>query len=50
MSFMSDRIFVDANILVYARDLSAGDRHAKASAVVESLWGRILVMKPMEYK
>jgi predicted nucleic acid-binding protein len=38
MSFMSDRIFVDTNILVYAHDLSAGDRHAKASAVIESLW------------
>jgi predicted nucleic acid-binding protein len=38
MSFMSDRIFVDTNVLVYAHDLSAGDRHAKASAVIESLW------------
>ena len=35
---MSDRIFVDTNILVYAHDLSAGDRHAKASAIIESLW------------
>jgi predicted nucleic acid-binding protein len=35
---MSDRIFVDTNILVYAHDLSAGDRHAKAVAVIESLW------------
>ena len=35
---MSDKIFVDTNILVYAHDLSAGDRHAKASAVIESLW------------
>ena len=35
---MSDRIFVDTNILVYAHDLSGGDRHAKASAVVEGLW------------
>jgi predicted nucleic acid-binding protein len=34
MSFMSDRIFVDTNILVYAHDLSAGDRHAKASAAL----------------
>jgi len=34
---MSDRIFVDTNILVYAHDLSAGDRHAKALAVIESL-------------
>jgi predicted nucleic acid-binding protein len=38
MSFMSDRVFVDTNILVYAHDLSAGDRHAKASAVIASLW------------
>jgi predicted nucleic acid-binding protein len=38
MSFMSDRIFVDTHILVYAHDLSAGDRHAKASAIIESLW------------
>jgi predicted nucleic acid-binding protein len=38
MSFMSDRIFVGTNILVYAHDLSAGDRHAKAFAVIESLW------------
>jgi len=29
---------VDTNILVYAHDLSAGDRHAKASAIMESLW------------
>ena len=35
---MKDRIFVDTNILVYAHDLSSGDRHAKASAVIESLW------------
>jgi len=35
---MSDRIFVDTNILVYSHDLSAGDRHAKALAVIESLW------------
>jgi len=35
---MSDRIFVDTNILVYAHDLSAGDRHTKAFALIESLW------------
>lgn len=35
---MRDRIFVDTNILVYAHDLSTGDRHAKAFAVIESLW------------
>jgi predicted nucleic acid-binding protein len=38
MSFMSDKIFVDTNILVYAHDLSAGDRHAKVSSVIEGLW------------
>jgi len=35
---MSDRIFVDTSILIYAHDLSAGDHHAKACAVIESLW------------
>jgi predicted nucleic acid-binding protein len=38
MSFMSDRIFVDTNILVYAHDLSSGDCHVRASAVMASLW------------
>ena len=37
MSFMEDRIFVDANILVYADDLSAGDRHVKDSIIIEIL-------------
>ena len=35
---MKDRIFVDTNILVYAHDLSAGDRHARAFAIIEKLW------------
>ncbi len=35
---MSDRVFVDTNILVYAHDLSAQDRHTRAAAIVESLW------------
>ena len=35
---MSDKIFVDTNILVYAHDLSSGERHATASAIIESLW------------
>lgn len=35
---MSDKIFVDTNILVYAHDLSAQNRHEKASSVIESLW------------
>ncbi len=35
---MKDRIFVDTNILVYAHDLSGGDSHASACAIIESLW------------
>jgi len=35
---MSDRVFVDTNILVYAHDLSAQDRHTRAATIVESLW------------
>jgi predicted nucleic acid-binding protein len=38
MSFMSDRIFVDTNILVYAHDLSAGERHDRASSIIIGLW------------
>jgi predicted nucleic acid-binding protein len=38
MSFMSDNSFVDTNILVYAHDLSTGDRHSNASALIEGLW------------
>ena len=35
---MSDRYFVDTNILMYAHDASAGDKHARARALVENLW------------
>jgi predicted nucleic acid-binding protein len=35
---MSDRYFVDTNILVYAHDTAAGDKHARAKALVEDLW------------
>ncbi len=35
---MNDRIFVDTNILVYAYDLSAGERHDRASAIIIGLW------------
>jgi predicted nucleic acid-binding protein len=35
---MNDKIFVDTNILVYAHDLSAGNRHVSARAVIEKLW------------
>lgn len=35
---MNDRTFVDTNILVYAHDLSARERHTKAAAILEMLW------------
>ncbi len=35
---MSDKIFVDTNILVYAHDLSSTDRHTKAATIIENLW------------
>jgi predicted nucleic acid-binding protein len=35
---MSDRYFVDTNILMYAHDTAAGEKHEKAKAVVEKLW------------
>ena len=35
---MSDKYFVDTNILVYAHDRSAGLKHQRAAALVERLW------------
>jgi predicted nucleic acid-binding protein len=35
---MSDRYFVDTNVLVYAHDSSAGSKHERARALVEELW------------
>ena len=35
---MSDKYFVDTNILMYAHDTSAGEKHERAKAVVEELW------------
>lgn len=35
---MSDRCFVDTNILVYAHDRSAGSRHQRARQLIEDLW------------
>lgn len=35
---MSDRYFVDTNILMYAHDASAGAKHGRAKALVEQLW------------
>jgi predicted nucleic acid-binding protein len=35
---MSDRYFVDTNILMYAHDAGAGEKHHVARALVEGLW------------
>ncbi len=35
---MSDRCFVDTNILMYAHDSAAGEKHERAKALVEELW------------
>jgi predicted nucleic acid-binding protein len=35
---MSDRYFVDTNILMYAHDTSAGAKHERAKALVKELW------------
>ena len=35
---MSDKYFVDTDILMYAHDTSAGAKHERAKAVVEDLW------------
>ena len=35
---MSDKFFVDTNILMYAHDTWAGTKHDRARALVEDLW------------
>jgi predicted nucleic acid-binding protein len=35
---MTDKVFVDTNILVYAHDLDAGNKHDKAVEIVSQLW------------
>lgn len=35
---MSDKYFVDTNILVYAHDRSAGVKHKRAQMLLEQLW------------
>ncbi len=38
MSSTRDKIFVDSNVLIYAHDLDAGDRHVRAVTIVRKLW------------
>ena len=35
---MSDKVFVDTNVLVYAHDRSAGRKHHQARALLERVW------------
>jgi len=35
---MSDKCFVDTNILLYAHDRSAGIKHTRAKALLKELW------------
>jgi predicted nucleic acid-binding protein len=35
---MSDKYFIDTNVLMYAHDTSAGAKHERARALVEELW------------
>jgi predicted nucleic acid-binding protein len=35
---MSDRCFIDTNILVYAHDRASGTKHERARSLVEQLW------------
>jgi predicted nucleic acid-binding protein len=37
---MSDKIFVDTNVLIYAYDADAGIKRDTAAAVLRDLWGR----------
>lgn len=37
---MSDKIFVDTNILIYAHDVDAGRKHEIAKGVLHELWRR----------
>jgi predicted nucleic acid-binding protein len=37
-NFMSDKAFVDTNILVYAHEPAPGVKHERASALIEKLW------------
>lgn len=34
----ASRQFVDTNVLVYAHDVTAGDKHLRARALIEELW------------
>jgi len=35
---MTDKVFVDTNVLIYAHDLDAGLKHDRAAAIIADLW------------
>jgi len=35
---MSDKTFIDTNVLIYAHDIDAGAKHQVAKAVLQKLW------------
>ena len=35
---MSDKTFIDTNVLIYAHDVDAGAKHETAKAVIDELW------------
>jgi predicted nucleic acid-binding protein len=37
---MSGKVFVDTNVLVYAHDISSGEKHRIAKQLVKELWDR----------
>lgn len=37
----AEHVFVDTNILVYAHDSDAGQKHEKAKSLVKSLWSNL---------
>ena len=37
-NFMSDKAFLDTNILVYAHEPGTGIKHERARAIIEKLW------------
>jgi predicted nucleic acid-binding protein len=35
---MRDRVFVDTNVLIYAYDIDAGEKHGRAKGLLAGLW------------
>jgi predicted nucleic acid-binding protein len=38
MRFMNDKCLVDTNILVYAHDISTGEKHIRSRTLIDQLW------------